>query len=241
MTTIIIFLGVIYFIINCPIELSSIVKVIIIFFSVIVFCFVFVQTYTYFIVKPGNKECIRQFNVSFNDYQKWEGFKRANLLYYLVERNLLGNDDEKNQKSIDYLISLSKQRYEMEKESSIHKVISSHTAKMIIFFLPVWSAFNNWMFNFGHHFNMVQVVSKLVVTLCSIGVLLWFIHTYYNSIFLDFFQKKVIKIGGLIKMLESIKFGLSNRNYLAHNHPNEIELTTLDELYNNYETTFKKQ
>lgn len=184
----------------------------------------------FFVFRLAISTCITKYNISFKS-KHWKVFIYLMIQSYLYDRKILGSDPKLNEKSLDFLINALKERKEEVNDLNLLNNLSSYFALFFLLAVPVWSAFNGWIYNHGGIDDLGKAIWYLATMISIIAILVFSIWMPIKvSLLEELFCRKSSKILYLIKALESIKFSLENPNYNRAEKPIVIKQSIINEI-----------
>ncbi|MDA2253311.1 hypothetical protein ACX16M_29730 [Bacillus cereus] len=159
------------------------------------------------------KYILREYKIKFES-KKWYNFKYLLLRNFLYNKKILSKSNKsktKNIQALDFYIERFEKYFERKKEKNLSTIIKSSSTILIAFSVPLWTAFNNWMYQKNEfHLGQATAYFAAVFIILVFVFLFWVLIRYYFTFFyLD--EQKIINI---IEMLYGIKFSLNNNKYL---------------------------
>ncbi|MEH7787693.1 hypothetical protein V7332_30760, partial [Bacillus thuringiensis] len=138
------------------------------------------------------------------------------------------NDSNFNEESLKFLIQILKERKEETEKLNVLRILSSYGSLFFLFTIPVWSAFNSWVYN-----HELKTSSEAIQYLLMMGFLVFMsvflILMPLKKFFLEeLFGRKSSKISNLIKALENINFSLKNSYHIKSERSSVIKQSTID-------------
>lgn len=182
--------------------------------SCLVFEFEAFSVFYLFVIKRANAYAFEKYHIKFKG-KEWDLFRHLILKNFLIKKRMLNKDKNKskNEVALTFFINVFQKRLENKKTSSFSTAFATHSGILVAYIIPVWAAFNNWMykdksipFKDGviYFFTMFIIIIAIIV--------MWVIFKVY---FIgDFFQFEVQQLSNLIEMLEGIQFSFNNSHYL---------------------------
>lgn len=196
----------------------------------LVYMILFIFCMYLFVFRLAISTCIIKYNISFKS-KHWKVFIYLMIQSYLYDRKILGSDSKLNEKSLDFLINALKERKEEVNELSLLNNLSSYFALFFLLAVPVWSAFNGWIYNHGGIDDLGKAIWYLATMISIIAISVFSIWMPIKvSLLEELFCRKSSKILYLIKALESIKFSLENPNYVKTETPGLIKQSIINSI-----------
>lgn len=174
------------------------------------------------IVRPGKENFLEKYKIELYD-EEWNVFRCIFLKEFLIHKGILSvlkRDAEKNKNALDFCIERFENRLERKKKTRFFTIFSSYSAIFIAFMIPAWTAFNTWYFTQyynkdKHPMAFGQATAYLGVVFCIIVIVL-VVFILFKYLFID----EVLRWGDqrisyLIEILQSVKFSLTNPEYLG--------------------------
>lgn len=176
-------------------------------------------SFGFIIFRPAKNKLFNKYKIELYG-EEWEPFRLLVLKDFLIQEKIInGKNDAKSKKkdelSLDFCIERLEKRFERRKKTRILTILSSYSAMFIGFVVPVWAAFNNWVYSKTGFVTMGQAFGYLVIVIfLVISVFILFI--FFKHFFVeDLLQWEDQRIFYLIEMLQSIKFSLNHFDYLG--------------------------
>ncbi|PEX07121.1 hypothetical protein COD78_18060 [Bacillus cereus] len=191
--------------------------------------FLFLVCMHYVVVKPAILISVNKYNISFKSKQ-WQVFICLIVQSYLFKKELLNNDPKFNEESLQFLIKVLKEKKEETEKLNVLKLLSSYGSLFFLFTIPVWSAFNSWVYN-----HEIKTSAEAIQYLLMLGFLIFMsvflIWMPFKKNFLEeLFSKESSKISDLIKALENINFSLRNSCHIKSAKSVVIKQSTIDSI-----------
>ncbi|MFJ8119977.1 hypothetical protein EXW57_27630 (plasmid) [Bacillus mycoides] len=182
-------------------------------FMIYVFLMELSVTSLFFIHMYVKRYILREYKIKFEG-KKWYNFKYLLLKKFLYNKKILSKSNKnktKNVQALDFYIERFEKYFERKKEKKLSTIIKSSSTILIAFSVPLWTAFNNWMYQKnGFHLGQATAYFVSVFIILLFVFLFWVLIRYYFTFFyLD--EQKIISV---IEMLYGIKFSLNNNKYL---------------------------
>ncbi|EST13710.1 hypothetical protein [Sporolactobacillus laevolacticus] len=135
----------------------------------------------YYLDPRSKTRCTSLYNMSYKDKQ-WEDLICASVKKFIIDNHYY------HQNAMKYLIrKLRVQKYTLSKNNFL-KLLSSFGGSFLILFIPIWSSFNNWIFNNSRDSSVeeaigyiVQISSFIVLILIIIWTIRYFIKMIINT------------------------------------------------------------
>ncbi|PED08996.1 hypothetical protein COL30_00065 [Bacillus pseudomycoides] len=201
-------------------------------------------TYILFI-RPYNILTINEYNIKFRSTQ-WEAFRMLLLKNFLFSSNLLNEEYRNNKenteqhiKKLESLIDLLQNRLDNNKKENLLAALGSNINTAVIFFIPVWTAFNSQIF-MHNTLTIEQGLKRLLLILAILLPSIWFFFMIRNAI-KDFnFFSTDRYITDLIDLLNQLKviLILDNPNYLKKYYSEELN-DLIENQIKDYESTLQ--
>ncbi|MCX9102840.1 hypothetical protein P4310_17230 [Bacillus thuringiensis] len=182
-------------------------------FMIYVFLMELSITSLFFIHMYVKRYILKEYKIKFEG-NKWYNFKYLLLKKFLYNKKILSKSNKnktKNVQALDFYIERFEKYLERKKEKKLSTIFKSSSTILIAFSVPLWTAFNNWMYQQnGFHLGQATAYFVSVFIILFFFFLFWVLIRYYFTFFhLD--EQKIINV---IEMLYGIKFSLNNNKYL---------------------------
>ncbi|MDA2711278.1 hypothetical protein PDR95_28820, partial [Bacillus cereus] len=106
------------------------------------------------------KYILREYKIKFES-KKWYNFKYLLLRNFLYNKKILSKSNKsktKNIQALDFYIERFEKYFERKKEKNLSTIIKSSSTILIAFSVPLWTAFNNWMYQ-KNEFHLGQATA----------------------------------------------------------------------------------
>ncbi|MEK4002909.1 hypothetical protein MHI59_29150 [Bacillus sp. FSL K6-2822] len=194
-------------------------------------------TFGFLIFKPAKIKLFNKYQIELYG-EEWEPFRYLLLKKFLIKEKIMNGLDGKNSKnkdeiSLDFCIERLEKRLERRKKDRIFTILSSYIAIFVALVVPVWAAFNNWLYMKSENVTLGSAAGYLAIVIVIIISVFAFFILVRHFFIEDLLQLGDQRISQLIDMLQVIKFSLNHSNYLGpfekKNHINESIIKVLDE------------
>ncbi|MBY0038660.1 hypothetical protein H7U08_19295 [Bacillus cereus] len=160
---------------------------------------------------------------------EWYIFKLLLLKKFLFHTKIISKPNKnkkKNEEALDFCIERLEKIIEKEKGNKFSTLFKTYTPILIAFSVPLWTAFNNWMYQ-KSEFALGQATAYLFSVFLFLFITLIFWIILYHYLIEDMLGWGEQRISHFMEMLHKIKFSLNNSYYL-----DEFEGEYINELIN---------
>lgn len=226
----------------CLSELDNSDKQVLLYFIIffvlqIIWCLFF----GFFVIKSARTDFFRRYNIDLYN-EEGEPFKYLLVKKFLIHKKILSGllereSIEKDEASLDFYIERLEKRFERKKKNRFLTIFSSYSAILVALVVPVWAAFNNWVYM--HDKNSFISFGQATAYLAIIVLTIFFFlggFIFVKDLFIkDLLQLEDQRISNLIEMLQSIRFSLNHSHYLGEFEKREHIKDSIEKIINEYE------
>ncbi|WP_088065022.1 hypothetical protein [Bacillus wiedmannii] len=175
----------------------------------------------------------KEYKIKFGS-KEWYTFKYLLLKKFLMNKKILNKPNKyktKNIEALDFCIERFEKHLERKNKRKFSTIVMSYSAILIAVFVPLWTAFNNWIYQ-KNNFELGQATAYfgLAFIILILVFLFWiFICHYCIGDILQLREQRIIQ---LIDMLNGIRFSLNNSHYLdefGNEDINKLVIKVIDE------------
>ncbi|MDA2519990.1 hypothetical protein PDN73_30080 [Bacillus cereus] len=167
----------------------------------------------------------------------WYLFKLFLFKRFLFQKKIISKhskNKKKNEESLDFCIERLEKKIEKDKNNRFSTIFKSYIPLLIAFSVPLWTAFNNWMYQ-KSEFALGQATAYFFSGFLLLYIVLMFWILLYHYLIGDMLGWGEQRTSNFIEMLQKIKFSLSNPQYLDAFETEEMNKLIKD-VINEYES-----
>lgn len=176
---------------------------------------------------------LKEYKIKFGS-KEWYTFKYLLLKKFLINKKILHKPNKyktKNIEALDFCIERFEKHLERKNKRKFSTIVMSYSAILIAVFVPLWTAFNNWVYQKNNfEFGQATAYFGLAFIILIFVFLFWILICHYCIG--DILQLREQRIIDLIDMLNGIKFSLNNSYYLdqfGNEDINTLVIKVIDE------------